>query len=476
MEYGIWSVLPPIIAILLAVRTKQVFISLFAGVFTAELIISGFQPVTALNTSLNGIVGVFAEAWITKTIIFSFLVGAIITLIQASGGVEGFIHYLTIKTKTIKNKRGAMMLAYILGIVIFVESSITILVSGVVARPLTDKYKVSRENLAYICDSTSAPVCALIPLNGWGATLLGIIGVQVTAGVISGNPVEILVKSLPYQFYSMITILSVFFYIWTGKHWGPMKKAENRASKEGKLMRDGAIPLVSTDTTEIKTKEGVSPHMMNMLLPLIVLIFMIPFSLYITGNGNMMAGSGSTSVFWAVLGSLVFSGILYISKKIFTLNEYMNLFYKGVGGMVPVASLLIFAFAIGNSINTLGTGEYLASIVAGKVHGGFGPAIVFIISGIIAFSTGTSWGTFAIMIPIALQMSVAIDANIFAAIGAVVSGAIMGDHCSPISDTTILSSMASASDHIDHVETQLPYALLNALISTLLFLAVGFWG
>lgn len=154
----------------------------------------------------------------------------------------------------------------------------------------------------------------------------------------------------------------------------------------------------------------------------------------------------------------------------------MTLFYKGVGGMVPVASLLIFAFAIGNSINTLGTGEYLASIVAGKINGGFGPALVFIISSIIAFSTGTSWGTFAIMIPIALQMSVAIDANIFAAIGAVVSGAIMGDHCSPISDTTILASMASASDHIDHVETQLPYALLNATFATVLFLAVGFLG
>ena len=173
---------------------------------------------------------------ITKTIIFSFLVGAIITLIQASGGVEGFIHYLTIKTKTIKSKRGAMMLAYILGVVIFVESSITILVSGVVSRPLTDKYNVSREKLSYICDSTSAPVCALVPLNGWGATLLGIIGVQVAAGVIPGNPVEILAKSLPYQFYSIITILSVFFYIWTGKHWGPMKKAEDRASKEGKVM------------------------------------------------------------------------------------------------------------------------------------------------------------------------------------------------------------------------------------------------
>lgn len=476
MEYGILSIVPPLIAIILAVRSKQVFISLFAGIFAAELIMTGWSPTGALNNSLNGIISVFAEGWMTKTIIFSFLVGAIITLIQASGGVAGFIDYLTDKTKTVKSKRGAMLLAYIIGIVVFIESSITILVSGVVARPLTDKYKVSREKLAYICDSTSAPVCALIPLNGWGATLIGLLGVQVSAGVISGNPVQILMKSLPFQFYSIIAVLSVIYYIWTDKDWGPMKKAEERARTTGEVLREGAIPLVSTEATDVPVKEGVEPKKINMILPLIVLIGMMPIGLYITGEGNMMNGSGSTSVFWAVLTSLAFSGVFYISKKIMNLNEYMSYFYKGIGGMVPVASLLIFAFAIGNSISALGTGEYMASLVAGRISGALGPAIIFILGCIMAFSTGTSWGTFAILMPIAMQMGVAMDANIYACAGAVVSGAIMGDHCSPISDTTILASMASASDHIDHVKTQVPYALVSAAIAFVLYIVVGFVG
>ncbi|CAH2213810.1 Na+/H+ antiporter NhaC family protein [Tepidibacter aestuarii] len=476
MEYGILSILPPLIAILLAIRSKQVFISLFAGIFAAELIMVSWHPLSALNNSLNGIVAVFAEGWITKTIIFSFLVGAIITLIQASGGVAGFIDYLTKKTKTVKSKRGAMMLSFIIGIVIFIESSITILVSGVVARPLTDKYKVSREKLAFICDSTSAPICALIPLNGWGATLIAILGVQVSAGVISGNPVQILIKSLPFQFYSIIAVISVFYYIWTGKDWGPMKKAEERVMTTGQVLREGATPLVSTDATDVPVKEGVTPNMMNMILPLIVLIAMMPIGLYVTGEGNMMEGSGSTSVFWAVLASLAFCGVYFIAKKIMNLHEYMDYFYKGVGGMVPVASLLIFAFAIGNSISNLGTGKYMASIVEGRINGALGPAIIFILGCIIAFSTGTSWGTFAILMPIAMQMAVAMDANIYASAGAVISGAIMGDHCSPISDTTILASMASASDHIDHVKTQIPYALVSAAIAFVLYVIVGFVG
>ncbi|PAB60555.1 Na+/H+ antiporter NhaC family protein [Anaeromicrobium sediminis] len=475
MEYGFLTILPPIIAIALAIRSKQVFISLFAGIYVAELILADWNFITALNESLSGIVVIFQEGWITKTILFSFLVGGIITLIQASGGVAGFVEFLTEKRKTVKNRKGAMLLAYIIGIVVFIESSITILTSGVVARPLTDKYNVSREKLAYICDSTSAPVCGLIPLNGWGATLIGIIGVQVSSGVISGNPTSILAKSIPYQFYSIIAILSVLYYILTEKDWGPMKKAEERA-RTGEVLRKGATPLVSTDATEVPVKEGVTPNMWNMILPLIVLIGMMPISLYITGEGNMMEGSGSTSVYWAVIAAVAFCGVLYIGKKILTLNEYMDYLYKGIGGMVPVASILIFAFAIGNSISDLGTGQYLASLVAGKVSGAFGPAIIFILGCIMAFSTGTSWGTFAILMPIALQMAVAMDANIYASIGAVVSGAIMGDHCSPISDTTILASMASASDHIDHVKTQIPYALLSSAIAFVLYIVVGFIG
>lgn len=475
MEYGIVSILPPIIAIFFAIKSKQVLISLLAGIFTAELIIAGYDPISALMNTVEVIVGVFKETWVAKTIIFAFLIGAIITLIQASGGVQGLINYLTIKTKTIRNRKSAMMLAYVIGLIIFIESSITILISGIIARPVTDKYKISREKLAYICDSTSASVCALIPLNAWGATLIGIIGMQVTAGVISGNPVDILIQSLPYQFYSILAILFVFFYIRTGKDWGPMKRAEERAIQTGQLLRPGAIPLISKETTDVKVKEGVAPKLRNMLIPILVLIFMMPINLFITGEGNLLEGDGATSILWAVLISIFSAVILYKWQKIFSLSEFMNHFYSGVGGMVPVASILIFAFAIGQSISVLGTGEYLASIIEGNINGAFGPAIIFILGCIIAFSTGTSWGTFAILIPISIQMGVAIDASIPACIGAVVSGAIMGDHCSPISDTTILSSMASASDHIDHVKTQLPYALLAAGISVVLYIIIGFY-
>ncbi len=474
MEYGILSIIPPIIAIVLSIWSKQVFISLFAGILSAEFIMTNFSPLMALGNSIDGIVNVFAEDWITKTIMFSFLVGAIITMIQASGGVTGFIDYLTKKTKTIKNKKGAMLLCYITGIIIFIESSITILVSGVVARPLTDKYKISREKLAFICDSTSAPVCGLIPLNSWGATLIGLLGVQISAGVLTGNPVEILIKSIPYEFYSIVALLSVLYYILTDKDWGPMKKAEERARTTGQVLREGSVPLVSTDATDVPVKEGVKPDMMNMLLPLIVLIVMMPISLYVTGEGNIMQGSGSTSVFWAVLTCLLFCAVYYMSKKIMTLNEFMQYLYSGIGSMVPVATILIFAFAIGNSISALGTGEYMASLVQGRISGTLGPAIIFILGGIIAFSTGTSFGTFAILIPIAMQMAVAMDANIYASAAAVISGGIMGDHCSPISDTTIMASMASASDHIDHVKTQLPYALLSGSIAFVLYILTGF--
>ncbi|MCT4631675.1 MAG: sodium:proton antiporter [Firmicutes bacterium] len=476
MEFGILSILPPLIAIFLAIKSKQVFISLFAGIFAAELILFKWSFFGALNSSLNRIIDVFASGWMTKTILFSFMVGAIITLIQASGGVAGFIEYLTEKTKTVKNRKGAMLLAYITGIVIFIESSITILVSGVVSRPLTDSYKVSREKLAFICDSTSAPVCALIPLNGWGATLIGLIGVQVSSGIISGNPVEILMKSIPFQFYSIIAVISVLYYIMTEKDWGPMKKAEERARTTGQVLRPGAVPLVSADATDVPVKDGVKPSMKHMILPLAVLILMMPVGLYITGNGNLMDGSGSTSVFWAVLMSLVFSGVYFIGKKVMSLNDYMGYFYSGVGSMVPVASLLIFAFAIGNSISDLGTGQYLSSLVEGRISGAFGPAIIFVLGCIMAFSTGTSWGTFAILMPIAIQMCVAMDANLYASVAAVVSGGIMGDHCSPISDTTILASMASASDHIDHVKTQTPYALVSAGLAFIMYVIVGFIG
>ncbi|MCY6369157.1 Na+/H+ antiporter NhaC family protein [Clostridium ganghwense] len=474
MEYGLMSLLPPILAIILAVVTRQVFLSLFVGIFVGELTMKGWAFFPSLNSSLERIIAVFAEGWVTKTVIFSLLVGSIITLVQVSGGVEGFVDYLTEKNKIIKNKKAAQLLAFFIGVVVFIESSITILTSGTVARPLTDKFKVSREKLAYICDSTSAPICSLIPLNAWGATLMGLIAVQVSNGVITGNPTSILLKSIPFNFYSIIAVLAVPAYILTGKDWGPMKKAEERVRTTGKLMRDGAMPVVDIEATEISTKEGVKASAKNMLLPLAVLIGMMPIGLYITGEGSIFNGSGSTSVFWAVTASLVFAAIYYRAQNIMKLDEFMEHVYKGIGSMIPVVIILICSIAIGNVIGDLGTGAYMASLVEGNIHGAYGPALIFLMGSVIAFSTGTSWGTFALMMPIGIQMAVAMDANVYMAVGAVISGAIMGDHCSPISDTTILSSMAAATDHIDHVKTQVPYALANAAVAFVLYLVVGF--
>ena len=475
MEYGFLSLLPPIITLLLAIYTGQVIISLFLGIVFSNLIISGWAPLTALNMSLEGVINVFSEGWATKTIIFAFLIGGIMTLIQVSGGVQGFVEFLTEKKGIIKSRKGVMLLAYFIGIFVFIESSITILLAGTVTRDLSDKYKISRENLAYICDSTSAPVCGLIPLNGWGATILGILAAQVTAGVIDVNPVTILIKSIPYQIYSIVAIISVFYFIMTGRHFGPMKHAENRALNEGKVMADDATPVVEEDVISMPVKKGTKISMWNMILPILVLVTMMPLGLFITGEGNMLAGSGSTSLFWAICTSTAFTGFYYISKKIMNLKEFMDYMYKGIGGMAPVSMILIFAFAIGHSITTLGTGQYLASLLNGaSIDPAFTGVIVFILAGLMAFATGTSWGTFAIMIPIALQTAVALDGNIYLAVGAAISGGIMGDHCSPISDTTIMASMATASDHIHHVRTQIPYVLMNAVISSVIFILLGF--
>jgi tetracycline resistance efflux pump len=474
-HFGILSLFPSCAAIFLAIMTRQVFLSLIAGIFIGYLIMNNWAIFPAIGDTINGVVNVFASSSSTKTIMFAFLIGAVITLIQASGGVNGFIYILTRKAKLIKSRRAVMLMAYLIGVCLFIESTITCLVSGTVSRPLADKYKISREKLSFICDSSSAPACSLIPLNAWGATLLALIAVQISTGIIQGNPVEILIRSLGYNFYSIIALIAVPFYIFTSKDFGPMKKAEKRALVEGKVLRDGAVPLASCEATDVERIKGVKPNMLNMVLPIIILVAMMPISLYITGDGNIFKGSGSTAVLWSMLASLSFTGVFYISRKVMGLHEFMGYVYKGCGAMVPVASILIFAFAIGTVSTKVGTGQYLASLVEGKISGGFGPAIIFIFSAITAFSTGTSWGTFAIMLPISVNMAVAMDANLYACIGAVISGGVMGDHCSPISDTTIVASMATASDHIDHVRTQMPYAVLNGIIATVFFIIAGFY-
>jgi len=457
MEHlGILSVLIPLFIIIMAIITKDVVVSLLSGIFLAELVLHSFNPFASIIALLDAFVGLFAEGWITKTALFALLVGAIIKLIIDVGGVKGFISYLNKKHKKLDSKKGSLLLAYFLGVVIFIESSITALVAGTVARPLCDKNGVSREKLAFVCDSTSAPICALIPFNAWGALLLGLIVTAIDSSVIEGNGVVLLIESIIFNFYSWLMVLFVLFVILFDINIGPMKNA-----------RPHSFDLKK----EVDYFSDKSPLLM--VLPLVVLVLMVPLSLYYTGNGDILNGSGSTSVFYSVIATLGFIYFYYVVGGHLKHKEYFKSLYAGISDMIPIVLILLLAFLIGDVIKLLGTANYLAEIMNGNIPPMLIPALIFIVSALTSFSTGTSWGTFSIMMPIALALSTTFDIHIPLIIGAVISGGIFGDHVSPISDTTIISSMASGCDHIEHVRTQMPYALIVAGVSFLLYLIMG---
>ena len=469
LETSGWlSILPPVLAIIFAIRTKQVFISLFFGIWLGATILSGGNPLTGLAEALETCIRVFQDGGNTKVIAFSAMVGALIAFTQRSGGVDGFIQWIS-KKGLVNSTKKAGLLAWLIGVVIFVESSITCLVTGAVSRPIFDKLKISREKLAYICDSTSAPVCILIPINGWGAFIMGLLAAQNI-----DIPLITLLKSLPFNLYAILTLIMVLTVVLTEKDFGPMAKAEKRAREEGKVHREDAEPLVADEVIAIEAKPGIQPKAINMILPIAVMIFMMPVSLLITGHGNIMNGSGSTSVFWAVLAAIFVAALVYRVQNIFNLNETVELFFKGLGGLMPLALLMMLAFAIGNICKELGTGPYVANLAKTNIKVEFVPAVLFMISGFIAFSTGTSWGTFAIMVPIGIPLIGIMDVNMSLTLGALLSGGIFGDHCSPISDTTIISSMAAACDHIDHVRTQLPYAIVTGAVAVISYVILGF--
>jgi Na+/H+ antiporter NhaC len=453
---GVLSVLIPLFIIIMAIITKDVVVSLLSGIFLAELVLHSFHPLEAIVALLDAFVGLFAEGWITKTVLFVLLVGAIIKLITHAGGVEGFISYLHKKQKRLDSPKGALLLAYLLGVVIFIESSITALVAGTVAKPLCDKNGVSREKLAFVCDSTSAPVCSLIPFNAWGALLLGLIVTAIDSKVIEGEGISLLMESILFNFYSWLMVLFVLVVILFDINIGSMKHAKAYVSKE---------------LVEKKYQENASPWIM--ILPIVVLVVTVPLALYYTGDGDILKGSGSTSVFYAVITTLLFIYIYYLLAGYLKHKEYFSSLYEGISEMIPIALILLLAFLIGDVIKLLGTANYLAEIMNGNIPPMLLPLLIFIVSALTSFSTGTSWGTFSIMMPIALALGATFDIYLPLMIGAVISGGIFGDHVSPISDTTIISSMASGCDHIEHVRTQMPYALIIAGVASVLYLFMG---
>ncbi len=462
-----YSILPPIIAIILAIWTKQVILSLFAGIWMGFTLMSGFNPLTGFTAGVDGLIHVFSEAGDTRVIIFTLLIGSLIATIEHSGGVRGFVHFLETR-HWVHNGLRAQILAWATGLVIFVESNITLLVAGSVSRPLFDRYKVSREKLAYLIDATSAPVCVMIPLNAWGAVIIGLIA---SSGV--DNALEVFIASIAYNFYAIVAIILAAVVIWKNLNIGPMKKAEER-TQNGAILWPGSMPMVNISAEQVtEDDDGDIPSAALMVLPIVTMVAMMPIGLYITGDGNLIAGSGSISVLWAVMAAIVVLWIMLLGLGASSINDLMRTFMKGAEALLPIATILLFALALGDVAQALGTGVYIAGIVGESIPGPLLAPLIFLVSAFIAFSVGSSWGTFAIMIPIAIPIATTLGFSVPLFLGAAISGAIFGDHASPISDTTVVASMASATDHIDHVRTQLPYALVAAAIAATMFLIAG---
>ncbi len=465
---GWLSVLPPLLAIMLAIWSKQVILSLFAGIWIGSFILAGFNPLIGVSEALDAIVNVFQDPGDTRVLIFTLLIGSLIATIEESGGVRGFVHFLETR-RFVHNGKRAQWLAWVTGIVIFIESNITLLVAGAVSRPLFDRYRVSREKLAYLIDATSAPVCVMIPLNAWGAVIIGLI-----AGTGIEDPLQTFIASIPYNLYAMTAILLAAVVIWKNINIGPMRAAEERTAR-GELLWPSATPMIDISADHDAQYEGKPiPPAYLMMLPILAMILMMPVGLYVTGDGNLIEGSGSVSILWAISFALVVAWTLMLARRQASINKLMRVFMKGAGSLLPIATILLLALALGDIAKLLGTGPYVAGVVGAAVPEPLLAPLIFLVSAFIAFSVGSSWGTFAIMIPIAIPIATTLGLPVPLLLGAAISGAIFGDHASPISDTTVVASMASATDHIDHVRTQLPYALLAAAISTAGFLALSF--
>ena len=466
-ELGFLSVLPPLVALSLAIYTKQVYVSLFVGIWLGQAILVDFLPIESLVRTVDAMVAVFEDGGRTKIILLSAMIGAFLTFTQYSGGMKGLVNWLT-ERGWVTTRKSAGVLAWGIGTALFIEANVGVYVAGPVSRPIFDRLKLSREKLAYILDATAAAIATLIPINSWGAYIIGLLESQNV-----DNPLGALAGSIPFDFYPILTVALALAVVLTGKDFPAMREAERRVREEGKLLADGAEPLVATDVLMIDAKDGVPALARNMVVPVLVIVVTVFVGLYITGNGSVISGDGSTAVFWAIIASLLVAGIGYRVQKILTINELTDLFMRGVGGLFPIVLLLMLAFVIGDTCAELGTGVYIAQVANAGLPPFVLPAMIFVVSAVMSFSTGTSWGTWAIMFPIAIPMIALSGLHPGLTIGAVLGGAIFGDHCSPISDSTIISSMAAGTDHIDHVRTQLPYALSVAGVCTVLYLVLG---
>lgn len=463
-----WSLVPPLLAIVLALVTKEVYSSLFIGVAMGALLYTGFHPWNAFVAFFD----IMKNSMNLNILIFDVLLGMIIVLMSKSGGSAAYGKWAGTK---IKSKKSAMLATTGLGVLIFVDDYFNCLTVGSVMRPVTDRFKVSRAKLAYIIDATAAPVCIIAPISSWAAAVNSY--VPEDAG-ISGF--QLFLRTIPYNLYAILTLLMVFTIILTGLDFGLMKKHEKNAAA-GDLFTSGGEEFDQVKEEEISSNGKV----IDLVLPVLVLIGTAIGAMIYTGflggaTDVVTAFSGcdaETSLIFATLITVMFMLVLYLPRKVITFKGFMDSFVEGFKMMIPAIGILIFAWSLKGMGDALEIASFVENLVGSNASASvILPAILFLVAIFLSFSTGTSWGTFAILVPIAIAMFPGADnmQMMIIAVASVLSGAVCGDHVSPISDTTVMSSAGAQSNHINHVTTQMQYAVVVAVVSAIGYVIAGF--
>lgn len=465
----IWALLPPVVAIVLALITKEVYSSLFVGIVAGALIYANFNVETAYTTMFNaGFIEKLADKWNVGILIFLVVLGAMVVLMNRAGGSAAYGKWAG---ERIKTRRGALLSTFGLGCLIFVDDYFNCLTVGSVMRPLTDKNRISRAKLAYIIDATAAPICMIAPISSWAAAVAGVTD--------DGNGLSLFIRAIPYNFYSLLTILMIIMICLMKFDFGPMKRHEKNA-EAGDLYTTDARPYANA------SEEKVSPNgkVFDLILPVIVLIACCILGMVYTGykygeaTNFIDAFANCDASLGLSLGSvvaLILTIIYFICRRVLSFKECMSSIPEGFKAMVPAILILTFAWTLSAMTGLLGADVYVSGIFEGGAAGlkMFLPAIVFAVALGLAFATGTSWGTFGILIPILTNIKNLNPELLVISISACLAGAVCGDHCSPISDTTIMASTGAQCDHINHVSTQLPYAMLVAAVSFVSYIVAG---
>ncbi len=469
MEYGFWSVVPPLVTIILALAIKNVFIALIIGIFLASFVLADFNLFNGINDTFYGLVQTFESSGNTIVLMSMLLIGALIYLIERSGGIEGFVDIMVRKRGIIKSRRAAAFFTWLLGIVVFTSGSLSCMVTGSVARPLNDSMKVSHEKAAFLVHTTSTPWCVLFPLSGWLASMTGYL---TSGGVPEAEAITVLIQSIPLNFYCIIAVVFALLTTILPLDFGPMKKAEQRAAATGQL--DDPATAAHDAKETVTPPSNVTPRAKNMLIPMVAMVGTILAVLLVTGGGNPTQGDGMQALLWGCMISVLVISAMCMVEKLFTLDQLINEIMHGMSTMLPIACVLLFGFTMGTRVGSLDTGNYLSSIFMDFLTPALLPLLTFIISMLLSFATGTSMGTMAIMAVIALPMAINMGVSVPLVAGALWGGSIFGDHSSPISDTTIMSCATTGCNIIDHVKTQIPYVAGFAVISMVLYVIVGF--